>query len=80
MQRTTVTLSDELAVAARREARRRNQSVSELTREALAAHLGLGGEQPRQLPFVALGASGRRTTARDFEGILDAEWSHTRDR
>ena len=74
MKRTTITLPEELATAVSREARRRHVSVSEVTREALAAHLGLSGDEPRQLPFAALGASGHRTTARDFEEILAAEW------
>lgn len=80
MKRTTVTLPDELALAVDREARRRRLSVSQIAREALAAHLGLAGEEPRQLPFVALGSSGHRTTARDFEDILAAEWTRDRGR
>ena len=73
MKRTTVTLPDELASALAREARRRNVSVSELTREALARHLELDGG-PRQLPFAALGRSGHRNTARDMEELLAQEW------
>jgi hypothetical protein len=80
MRRTTVTLSDELAVAVEREAHRRRLSVSQVTREALTAHLGLGGDQPRELPFTALGASGTHTTARDLEEILANEWMHDRGR
>jgi hypothetical protein len=75
MKRTTVTLPDELAGALEREARRRHVSVSQVTREALAVHLGLGGEEPRRLPFAALGASGHRRTARELEEILAAEWT-----
>jgi Arc/MetJ-type ribon-helix-helix transcriptional regulator len=80
MKRTTITLSDELATAVSREARRRHVSVSEVTREALAAHLGLSGDEPRRLPFAALGSSGHRTTARDFEEILADEWTRDRGR
>lgn len=80
MKRTTVTLPDELAIAVEREAHRRRLSVSQIAREALAAHLGLAGEQPRQLPFAALGASGKRTTARDLEELLAAEWTRARHR
>jgi len=80
MKRTTVTLPDELAAAAEREARRRRTSVSEVTRDALAAHLGLADEKPRRVPFAALGASGHRNTARDLEEILDAEWRDARSR
>ena len=80
MKRTTVTLSDQLATAVSREARRRHVSVSEVTREALAAHLGLLDGGTRQLPFAALGSSGHRTTARDFEDVLAAEWKRDRGR
>jgi metal-responsive CopG/Arc/MetJ family transcriptional regulator len=41
MQRTTVSLPDDLAQALDREARRRHTSASEVTRAALAQHLGL---------------------------------------
>jgi Arc/MetJ-type ribon-helix-helix transcriptional regulator len=80
MKRTTVTLPDELAGALEREARRRRLSVSQVTREALAAHLGLADEEQRKLPFAALGASGHHTTARDLEEILAAEWTRARRR
>ena len=33
------------------------------------------GEGRRKLPFTALGRSGHRNTARDFEEILAQEWS-----
>ncbi len=80
MKRTTITLTDELAIAAAREAKRRQLSVSQIAREALAAHLGLADDAPRQLPFAALGSSGHRSTARDFEDVLAAEWVDARDR
>ena len=80
MKRTTITLGDDLAAAVAREARRRGVSASELAREALAAHLGIGGDRPRPLPFASLGRSGHHSTARDFEEILDAEWSHAGSR
>lgn len=80
MKRTTISLPDDVAGAVEREARRRGSSISQVTREALAAHLGLAGDAPRTLPFAALGASGRRTTARDLEEILADEWGSARDR
>jgi Arc/MetJ-type ribon-helix-helix transcriptional regulator len=80
VKRTTVSLPDELAGALEREARRRRVSVSQVTREALAARLGLAGDATAPLPFAALGASGHRTTARDLEEILANEWSRARDR
>jgi predicted transcriptional regulator len=79
MKRTTITLSEELAGAVEREARRRRSSVSQIAREALAAHLGLG-EEKRTLPFAALGASGTHTTARDLEDVLASEWDRDRGR
>jgi hypothetical protein len=74
MKRTTISLPDDLADALAREARRRNRSVSEVTREALTRHLGLVADEPRRLPFAELGRSGHRTTARDMEELLEAEW------
>jgi hypothetical protein len=80
MKRTTIALPDDLAGALEREAHRRKLSVSQVTREAIAAHLGLAADRPRTLPFAALGASGHRTTARDLEEILAAEWARARRR
>lgn len=73
MKRTTISLPVELALAAEREARRRSTSVSEVAREALAAHLGLAGER-RPLPFANLGRSGSRHTARRMEELMAREW------
>jgi hypothetical protein len=80
MKRTTITLTEDLARVAAREVRRRGVSLSELVREALTSHLGLGGVTRRKLPFAALGASGHRNTARDMEEILDREWTSDRRR
>jgi hypothetical protein len=81
MKRTTVSLPDDLASALAREARRRNRSASEITRDALAKHLGLAAGEPRSVPFAALGHSGHRTTGRDMEELLAAEWDgDARDR
>jgi Arc/MetJ-type ribon-helix-helix transcriptional regulator len=80
MKRTTITLPEALARAAEREAHRRRTSVSAVVREALAAYVGLTVGERRSLPFAALGDSGHRTTSRDFEEILEAEWSRDRDR
>ncbi|MGI8904856.1 MAG: ribbon-helix-helix protein, CopG family [Solirubrobacteraceae bacterium] len=74
MKRTTISLPDDLADVLRREARRSNGSVSEIVRDALAAHLGLVDGERRELEFAALGRSGRKTTARDMEHLLDTEW------
>jgi Ribbon-helix-helix protein, copG family len=80
MKRTTITLTDDLAEALDREARRSRVSASQVTRDALAAHLGVGGEGLRPIPFAALGASGKRHTARDTESILEREWGDARRR
>jgi Arc/MetJ-type ribon-helix-helix transcriptional regulator len=74
MKRTTITLSDELASALGREARRRDKSASEIAREALAKHLGVEPGQPRRLPWAGLGRSGRPNTARDMEALIEREW------
>jgi predicted transcriptional regulator len=74
MKRTTISLPDDLASALSREARRRNRSVSEVTRDALVRHLGLAADVPRELPFAKLGRSGRRSTGREMEELLAAEW------
>ena len=73
MKRTTISLPDDLALAVAREARRRSSSVSEVTREALAAHLGLA-EGVRSLPFANLGHSGTRDTARRIDELIAGEW------
>jgi Ribbon-helix-helix protein, copG family len=75
MKRTTISLPDDLAQSLSREARRRDVSASELTREALQAHLGLQPGHPRKLSFAALGGSGRASTARDMEELLEHEWN-----
>lgn len=78
MKRTTISLPDELAAAVEREARRRRVPVSQIAREALEARLGRSSGK-RQLAFAGLGRSGHRTTARDAEELLAAEWN-ARDR
>jgi Ribbon-helix-helix protein, copG family len=81
MKRTTISLPDDLAGALAREARRRNMSASEVARDALAHHLGLSGDQPRDVPIAALGRSGSKTTGRDMEELLEREWdAETRGR
>ena len=80
MKRTTISLPDDLAAALEREASRRRVSVSQVAREAIEARLGRSSPGPRELPFAALGRSGHRHTARDFEEVLAAEWADDRDR
>ena len=81
MRRTTVSLPDDIANALAREARRRNKSASAITRDALAAHLGLHSDKPRAVPFAAVGRSGHKTTGRDMEALVEREWDEpSRDR
>ncbi|HZO25073.1 MAG TPA: CopG family transcriptional regulator [Chloroflexota bacterium] len=80
MQRTTLTLPDELLIALKREARRRDTSVSEIAREALIQHFGLDATGPRKLPFVGIGRSGYRDTSERIDEILDDAWGRARDR
>ena len=74
MQRTTISLPNDLAAALAREARRRGVPVSQVAREAIEARLGRAPGEVRDLPFIALGRSGHRNTARDAEEILRDEW------
>jgi len=73
MRRTTISMPDELALAVEREARRRSVTVSEVARQALAAHLGLTAGR-REVPFANLGRSGSKHTARRIEDLLAKEW------
>jgi Arc/MetJ-type ribon-helix-helix transcriptional regulator len=74
MKRITISLPDELAAAMSREAARRHASISSVAREAIEERLGHAGDGPRRLPFVAIGRSGQRTTGRDIDEVLAAEW------
>ncbi|MDQ3938854.1 MAG: ribbon-helix-helix domain-containing protein [Chloroflexota bacterium] len=71
MKRTTVKLPDDLDLRLRDEARRRGTTVSELTREAIAAHLGIGTR--RRLLAAAAGRSGRHDVSERIEEILREE-------
>lgn len=79
MKRTTISLPDDLAAALEREARRLRVPVSQVAREGLELRLGRRTGGVRELPFAALGRSGFRTTARESEDVLAAEWD-ARDR
>lgn len=71
MKRTTVKLPEELDARLRHEAARRGTTVSEVTREALAAHLGTGGR--RSLLAAGAGRSGRTDVSERIEDILRQE-------
>ena len=72
MRRTTVKLPDELDARLRHEAQRRGITVSELTREAIEAHLG-GHRTRRKLLAAAAGASGHDDISERIEEILATE-------
>jgi Arc/MetJ-type ribon-helix-helix transcriptional regulator len=81
MRRTTISLPDDLADALERAARRRHVSVSELTRRALAEHIGFAQGERRPVPFANVGSSEGGTPARDIEELLAREWAgNDRDR
>jgi hypothetical protein len=73
MKRTTVKLPDELDARLRHEAQRRGKTVSELTREAIEAHLGGSGKGRRRLLAAGVGSSGLSDVSEQIERILRAE-------
>ncbi|MBI4493481.1 MAG: ribbon-helix-helix protein, CopG family [Chloroflexi bacterium] len=71
MKRTTVKLTDELDARLRHEAARRGTTISELTREAIESHLGIGAR--RRLLAAGAGRSGRDDISERIEEILRQE-------
>jgi hypothetical protein len=69
MKRTTVKLPDDLDARLRHEAARRGVTVSDLTREAIEAHLVARGRRRLGAP----GHSGRSDVSRRVEEILRSE-------
>lgn len=63
-------LPDDLDVQLRREAARRNMTISEVAREAIERHVG---GLPRRLRAAGAGRSGRDDISRRIEEILAAE-------
>lgn len=68
MNRTTVKLPRDLDALLRHEAARRGTTMSELAREAIAAHLGVG--ERRRLLAAGAGRSGRSDISERIEEIL----------
>ena len=80
MKRTTVVLTDQLATLLELERRRQNLSAAGVVRRALEAYLLGDATGTERLPFVSLGRSGQRDTARRIDEILAGEWTVDRDR
>ncbi len=78
MRRATISLPEDLALDIEREAQRRRVSVSEVARNALREHLDR--QAADGLPFIGIGHSGTRDTARRAEEILAREWGDARSR
>ena len=70
-------LPDELDARLRHEAERRGTTVSELTREAIEAHLG-GSRGRRRLLAAGAGSSGRSDISERIEEILAVEVPRSR--
>ena len=69
MRWTTVKLSEEVDARLRHEAERRGITISELTQEAIQAHLGVR----RALGAAAAGRSGQNDISERVEEILASE-------
>jgi len=76
VKRTTVKLPDDLDAKLRHEAARRQNTVAEITREAIEIHLG--GRARRKLIAAKAGSSGSRDTARRIEEIIRQEARRSR--
>jgi predicted transcriptional regulator len=72
MKRTTVKLPDDLDAKLRHEADRRGVTISDLTREAIEAHLGTR-QGKRKLLAAAAGRSGSGDVSVRIEEILRLE-------
>ena len=70
MKRTTVKLPDDMDARLRHEAARRGVTISEVTREAIAGHLG---GATRRFGAAGAGRSGRADISERIEEILAAE-------
>ncbi len=73
MKRRTVSLPDEVDARLRREVAWRGTTVSEITREAIEAYLGIGSR--RKLLAAKSGRSGRPDVSERIEEILRGEVS-----
>lgn len=76
MNRITISVTPEIEAAIKREARRQGCSVSAVARHALGDHLNfaVNPDSRREIPFAAIGASGKPGIADRVEEVLDKEW------
>jgi len=75
MKRTTVKLPDDLDAKLRHEAHAQGKTISQLTREAIEAHLGHNTGSRRRLMAAGVGRSGQADISERIEEILGAEVS-----
>jgi hypothetical protein len=75
MKRTTIVLTDELAILLERERRRRGVSAAAVVRDALDGYFGLGGDP---LAIAGLGRSGQTRISEDGESLIAREWTYGR--
>ena len=73
MRRTTVKLPDDLDAKLRHEAQAQGKTISELTREAIEAHLDYKTGSRRRLMAGGVGHSGHPDISERIEEILRAE-------
>ncbi len=71
MRRTTVFADDEVLGALQAIARRRGVTLSEITREALAAYVSRSGRKRKPLTLIGIGRSGRKDVAERAEELLE---------
>lgn len=76
VHRTTIKLPEDLDARLRHEAQRRGTTISEITREAIEAHLGgrHASSGRRRLHAAAAGASGRSDISERIEEILTRDF------
>jgi Ribbon-helix-helix protein, copG family len=75
MKRTTIALTDELALLIDRERRQRGVSAATVVRDALDDYFSARSDAPS---FVGIGRSNEAHIARDSEDILAREWTYER--
>lgn len=78
MMRTTVKIPDALDARLRHEAKRRNVTISEITRDALECYLG-APKGRRKLGAAGAGRSGRNDISEKIEEILATEVPRSTD-